>query len=632
MARLQVSLQNLGAIDEDSDYTPANSPSRSPGLGNSFAQNAYQTPASGPSYSEQSFTPYSPSTGGSPQRFSFSRHGSTTEFNDELQDDDMMSSAMGDDSERDSDDDDDQKKGWINPDILYQDEFLYWLVKLLRGSTAGRRIKRSVFKISIVGIVCSVALAIIAYLEARLYSFSSYFNTSPYGMTLQGLMNAATTTEAFMSVMSLIFIKYWASVVTNRKLFIQLIRLYMIMQLVTVIIGMWMLGILYKTFQGITRWNDDLTLAKMFPYVLCTWLFGVPYLLVTVYYVLDISSYINDLILDVGVIDEPDPPPDRVDLSDVSIKQVMILMIAFPFMLLMQVVDLIIALSALFNRYIHVKAKERRELQVKRAEMKAAKIEKTKGSTIWVRIVRTLQRRLRKLRDRCCCKKPALPVLDTTLDNVPASPYARKPAVSAEALEANTPPADANERELRERLAREKATLEEEKRAAMKAAEVKARLELEATRLREEREREEEFARAELDRKLEEEKKDAAPTLDVPRFKALWNTLPTTGSFNAKLRTVPSLAGLTEHMRKQGFHVVFASAPTSAEIELGVCCVRERPSDVWFVARFVASPTDFNAVMRCADADVATRYVKKFSLAKVLKIDTSRTQVASPQR
>jgi hypothetical protein len=103
MARLQVSLQNLGAIDEDSDYTPTKSPLKGSKAAGKFNENAFLTPASGAGTS-QGGSPYSPGTpysaspgrSASNTRFSFSQNGSTTDFNDEQQDEDMMSSAMGD--------------------------------------------------------------------------------------------------------------------------------------------------------------------------------------------------------------------------------------------------------------------------------------------------------------------------------------------------------------------------------------------------------------------------------------------------------------------------------------------------------------------------------------------------------
>ena len=114
-----------------------------------------------------------------------------------------------------------------------------------------------------------------------------------------------------------------------------------------------------------------------------------------------------------------------------------------------------------------------------------------------------------------------------------------------------------------------------------------------------------------------------APTLDVPTFKDKWATMAAAGSFSCRLRSLPELDPLTEHMRSQGFHVVFASVPSPAEVELGICNIRVNGTEPWFLARFLSSKGTFSAVMKSESADMAPAYVKKFGLAKVLKIDAS---------
>ena len=39
------------------------------------------------------------------------------------------------------------------------------------------------------------------------------------------------------------------------------------------------------------------------------------------------------------------------------------------------------------------------------------------------------------------------------------------------------------------------------------------------------------------------------------------------------------------------------------------------------MARFMASASNFSAVMKCQDPSTVEKYVKKFALAKVLKIE-----------
>lgn len=51
--------------------------------------------------------------------------------------------------------------------------------------------------------------------------------------------------------------------------------------------------------------------------------------------------------------------------------------------------------------------------------------------------------------------------------------------------------------------------------------------------------------------------------------------------------------------------------------------MRETGEGPWFLARFIASHGTLSAVMKCEDTAAIGGYVKKFSLAKVLKLDAS---------
>ena len=177
-----------------------------------------------------------------------------------------------------------------------------------------------------------------------------------------------------------------------------------------------------------------------------------------------------------------------------------------------------------------------------------------------------------------------------------------------------------------------------------------------------ERQRQKELEKAAEEEKENEDKKKpmtdtelvkdassgALKTLSVSQFKALWSGLESTGSFQCILKEDPTLHKLSDHMRKQGFHVVFAStsdkrspsaassvasgdtaalsgtlAPLHADIEIGICNIRDTGNGPWFLARFIAAKGSFSAVMKCQDAEMVPAFVKKFSLAKVLKIDTN---------
>ena len=79
-----------------------------------------------------------------------------------------------------------------------------------------------------------------------------------------------------------------------------------------------------------------------------------------------------------------------------------------------------------------------------------------------------------------------------------------------------------------------------------------------------------------------------------------------------------------EHMKKQGFHVAYAATPKDEDVEVGLSNIREDRKGPWFIARLLTSGNSFSAVMKAEDPEVVPKYVKKFALAKVLKIDTSK--------
>lgn len=114
-----------------------------------------------------------------------------------------------------------------------------------------------------------------------------------------------------------------------------------------------------------------------------------------------------------------------------------------------------------------------------------------------------------------------------------------------------------------------------------------------------------------------------SPTLSVHQFKALWGSLQVLGSFQCKLRSAPNMQTLTQHLRKQNFHVVFAASPSDTETEVSICNIRPNGDDAWFMARFLFSKSIFSAAMKAQDAAEVEGYVKRFALARVLKIDTS---------
>jgi hypothetical protein len=116
---------------------------------------------------------------------------------------------------------------------------------------------------------------------------------------------------------------------------------------------------------------------------------------------------------------------------------------------------------------------------------------------------------------------------------------------------------------------------------------------------------------------------DDAKVLTVSRYKVLWSSLQPAGSFQCKLREPVSTVTFTDHLAKQGFHVVFTSNPSPTDSEVGICNMRVQGTEPWFLARFLFTRTSMSAVMKAQDSTLVKEHVRNFALARVLRIDTS---------
>ena len=497
----------------------------------------------------------------------------------------------------------------------------------------GRKTKRCVFYVALMQLACCFALLVIAYIEDRLWALSVFFQSSRYGAALQPLMWLVCAPGFTMGIMSLVFLKYWASLVTNRALFLNILRIYIVAQCVEIFSIVWCIAVLFLTFQPVKDWSASVNVAAIFPYYVSTCIFIIPYLLVLVYYVMDISYYVSRLSMDeTGVIEEPDPPADVVDLSDVSLSQVCMCLAALPCVMMVQLCDLASAVCRACGRYAEVR---RRQVADRCASWTAPRPEPVrKRSSVLSRCCRTIRRVSSTYCGRCCgggggggggggkYNSRTSPGDDDGQGGFTTEEQQNQMEEGSLASSLDLK-VQVKDRELEQRLARERAEEEEIRRFERKRAEERVREEQERARLRrlEEQEaiREEEELRAQQER----DREASAPTLSVPAFKGLWSQMATSGSFTCRLRKQPALGAFTDHLRAQGFYVVFASTPTPEEVELGICNIRERGDEDWFMARFLASKKSLSAVMKCRSEQVTAMYVKKFALAKVLKIDMS---------
>jgi hypothetical protein len=129
--------------------------------------------------------------------------------------------------------------------------------------------------------------------------------------------------------------------------------------------------------------------ARIFPYYLCTILFLMPYLVSVTYYPLEISFYIDQVDMG-GVIAEPDPPDDFMDLSDVSLFQSCIFVCAMPCVICIMFMDLIKAMRRAYAK--HYADQPSFFSSTKRSEKYAAPEEVKKKRRVLRRVWKTMTR------------------------------------------------------------------------------------------------------------------------------------------------------------------------------------------------------------------------------------------------
>ena len=137
----------------------------------------------------------------------------------------------------------------------FDNECGYFLVKMLRGNTLGRQIKREVFKLSIFEIIYGIAIFLISCYESVTFgSLDGYFTGSKYGGSILGMQMVCSIGSILFSIFSWLSMKYWSSLVTNRELLASILKLYQFLLIIHFAICLWSLNALFATFEN-TDWQ-----------------------------------------------------------------------------------------------------------------------------------------------------------------------------------------------------------------------------------------------------------------------------------------------------------------------------------------------------------------------------------------
>jgi len=459
----------------------------------------------------------------------------------------------------------DRSRGRFNPDEEFGAEFGYGLIKALRGSSIGRQTRRCLFWLGMYKFLYGIPIFVLACYEDYNLNFMPYFTAYSNGSSLMGLQYGTSFLALFTGTLCWLMVKYWSSMVTNRDLLVDILKVYqaiIVLYLILVIVTM---DKVFTVFKDVD-WNDY-TGKRVFPIYIITAVSLFPYFFALLYYGLDMS-FLAESIMYGGNIREPGDPSPAVDFSDLTLLNLLMAAIALPFMALEQCKDKAVDLYEWSSRNVAGALAERRKKHQKAAKARKSffnRITKT-FTRVWTNIVGDFKERKKAFEDR--------------------TPLAGLTDVN-EMLEADM-------------------------------AQVRLQALIAAREAKEASERAEREAKEKEQRELE-----MAPTLSARMFKQLWGNLESSGSFQCKLKADALQQAFVEHLRKQGFHVVFVSNPQIGGFEVGVCNVRENGEGAWFLARFLSNARTFSAVMKCQDPSIVTGFVKKFALARVLRIDTT---------
>ena len=489
---------------------------------------------------------------------------------------------------------DEQKEKNDNDDELYSGEIGYWIVKLLRGTTAGRQLKRNIAKFTVFQIAAGIPFILMAAIVDRNYNMSIVYTLATYGASLLNLTYLIAICTIFLALCSILIIKYWASLCTNRKLLLEIMKIYIILFIAIFILLLWLFIALFSTFKRINseQWTSEIRYTAIFPVYLSTVIFGIPYLGALVYYCLDIWYLIFEIEQNGADIEEPDVPDDVADLSDVSLKQALFFIFVIPFVFAIQFVDLITATCRACNRY--------RAYKKRKAAEREQQMNKSKRRSLFERIISTFTKRFQ------------FSTVTPTEEN--SSKYAAE--VQLQQTEKGREEIEQLERERAEYEATRRTNIEEQSR----------KQEMEAEKERHRLFEEEKEKRRLEEEKLRHEEATDSYTLNLNQFKSKWKKLGTGGSFQCKLKALPSHNALIEHLQRKGFHIVYSNAGKSSDVEIGICNTRTTLNDGWFMARFLASSSSFSSIMKADNPDDIKIFVKLFELAKVIKIEIEKTE------
>ena len=130
----------------------------------------------------------------------------------------------------------------------YVEHFCYSCINFLRGDTLGREIKRIVFKLGIVQLTLGGLLLFVTIYEH--FSNLSYFLHVNYGASIVVYQYIVAAVGLLCGFFSIVAMRYWASLCTNRVLLGNLLRIYQSLMVLLFFVALVSIVVIFITFKG----------------------------------------------------------------------------------------------------------------------------------------------------------------------------------------------------------------------------------------------------------------------------------------------------------------------------------------------------------------------------------------------
>jgi len=445
----------------------------------------------------------------------------------------------------------DYGQSYIN-DRDFEGEFIYTLTRSLRGSHSGRRFKRTLFKFGFILLVCGFALLTITCLIEENFKRQPQYATSRYGSDVLTLMFCTSVLANVFAIVTLLAVRYWGSLVTNRDLLVNLFKIYSLVLLVAALIGIWTLMTNVLTFTRIKDWGENVTLARMYPYWVCTCIFLCPLLAAMLYFFYQIITLVKEIEDGENIVEPNANIFDNMDLADVTVGQAIIMGCSLPLIFLIQVVDFCAVVQ--------------RDLTRKWKKISSTSRKSYVGIS---NIGRHLYRNYFKIYP--VRYEADLPDAENIYESH-GSDYCERNIT------------DTCEREKVERLSRQ--SLQNAGARKLHEAKLMGESKLDFSTLKEE------F----ID--IESANFMSTPNLGIKEYKELWMSFHTTKYFQRAMNMKHNLSKVISHLLRKGLHILYTVGASSEEdIEMAIC-YSDGDKTGLFLARILITHNSFSAVFK----------------------------------